>query len=170
MHLMLHGVLAFHVREGVELTEEEIEKLIRGSLIFQNCMPPSLLCPVAFCFAQYLRRTPPCADDGCVQLAELCRVTPNPKFFTAADRREAFRTGKFQLADHFLDYFIGQANVANCNLFKEHRDALEQACEAPVNAVAIEKRRQFWQNRRDDVMLGETSVSVAEVHLFLLWG
>lgn len=37
LHLLLHGVLSFHVREGVELTEEEIATLVRGSLIFQNC-------------------------------------------------------------------------------------------------------------------------------------
>jgi hypothetical protein len=127
-----HLVYAAFLPDGFDLgtlTEEGLENLIRGSVIVQ-------------------------ARDSLVQMLGLLRQTPDPKVFDRFAKRQAFRTGKAELSEGFVDLFLGVAEgvdtehwIEDSSMWRAHQSILLEAAQQPVNQAVIARRRAFWAKK-----------------------
>ena len=129
-----HLVYAAFLPDGFDLgtlTEEEIENLIRGSVIVQ-------------------------ARDSLVDMLAKIDKEPNPKIFDRDAKREAFRTGKAELSEGFVDLFLGVTDgidtdhwIEDSPMWRAHQPLLLEAAQQPVNQAVLTRRRTFFEKKAE---------------------
>jgi hypothetical protein len=129
-----HIVYAAFLPDGFDLgtlTEEGLENLIRGSVIVQ-------------------------ARDSLVQMLGLLRQTPEPMIFSRTAKREAFRTGKAELSEGFVDLYLSMTEgidtdhwIEDSPMWRAHQPVLLEAAQQPVNQAVIARRRAFFAKKAE---------------------
>jgi hypothetical protein len=78
----------------------------------------------------------------------------NPKIFNRDAKRHAFRTGKAELSEGFVDLFLGVAEgidtehwIEDSPMWRAHQPLLLEAAQQPVNQAVLARRRAFWERK-----------------------
>lgn len=146
LYALVHLVYAAFVADGVDISSmsaEELESLIRGSLIVQT-------------------------RDNLVEMMEKLRNEPRPKIFDREAKRQAFLDSKAVLTNHFCNVYLSHferfdtdSTIDECRFWRGHLSMLEQVAKLDINQASIDRRRRGWQKKADD--LNKTVLSNEEV-------
>jgi len=169
LYALAHEVLTALLVDGVDmssLTAEELEALVRGSLIFQatrihsNAFSHSL-CP--FSSSPFPSHNTQNRHNLMVMLERL-RATPNPKFFSRDVKRIAFGEGKAQFTTHFADVWLAEhedvdtgKDMDNCVFWRQHSAEFLKVGELEVNRSVLSSRRAYWAKKALDDQKAELS-------------
>jgi hypothetical protein len=163
LYALAHEVLTALLADGVDvssLTAEELEALVRGSLIFQATRTHSnaLFLSLSICSLNpSLAHLSPLTTTACEQnrhnlmvMLDRLRATPNPKFFSRDIKRIAFGEGKAQFTTHFADVWLAEyedvdtgKDMDNCVFWRQHSAEFIKVGELEVNRSVLSRRRAY---------------------------